>query len=267
MKIAISNIAWTLSDETIIPLMQKYNINGIEIAPTRVWKNPITVRSEEAKAYKKYWNNKNIFLIAMQSLLYGRPELTIFENKEKRANTIAYLSKIMRLAFFLNIKTLVFGSPFNRNTFGITGKRMGELASEFFDTIGAIAKRYEIFFCIEPNPRAYGTDFLNGTMDVFHFVRELHNANIKVHLDTGAMRINDENYAEVIKNAAPFFHFHISEPFLKPVPGMVDHKKVSKALQTIDYDKWISIEMKAVEETHQLKTIDQTLSFVHSCYF
>src|SRR6266498_5383232 len=99
MKIAISNIAWDYpEDEAVASILQKYNIEGIEIAPTKIWIHPNEVSTVDVKAYKHYWKTKNIAIVAMQSLLFGHPELTLFENAESRKKLFTYLKQIIYLA-------------------------------------------------------------------------------------------------------------------------------------------------------------------------
>ena len=53
MKIAISNIAWQIEEEPAIAnLLQQLNIKGVEIAPTKIWQNPLTTTDAEIKKYR-----------------------------------------------------------------------------------------------------------------------------------------------------------------------------------------------------------------------
>ncbi len=80
------------------------------------------------------------------------------------------------------------------------------------------------------------------------------------------MAINNEDYANTILAAQPFSHFHISEPNLVPVPQSVHHVKVAAILKKINYDKWVSIEMKAGESKTHCVQIEKTLEFVTKTY-
>src|SRR5258708_38016909 len=97
----------------------------------------------------------------------------IFNSNEKRIKTINYLRKIIHLASILGAKALVFGSPKNRVIGRLTYSESNEIANSFFSKIGDISKKYDIHFCIEANPKIYGTDFLNTTNELFSFVRKL----------------------------------------------------------------------------------------------
>ncbi len=266
MKIAISNIAWEHSeDTTIATILQKYNIQGIEIAPTKIWTDPTNVTNDDAKAYKHFWKTQGIAIVAMQSLLFGHPELALFENAVSRKNLLNYLKKIINLASILGVKAMVFGSPKNRQKGKLDEKTAQEIACGFFTAVGSVAKQYDINFCIETNPKVYGTDFLTTTDEVIKFIKIVNHPNINVHLDTGAMEVNNEDYESTIITSLPFFHFHISEPNLSPVPQTVNHAQVAAVLRKINYDKWVSIEMRA-EQSANSTQINKTLDFVTKTY-
>lgn len=269
MKIAVSNLAWDKSeDEQVLELLKKYGVTGIEIAPTKVWESPTTVNESEIEKYRQFWNSGGIEIVATTSLLFGHPELTIFENEEAREKTFAYLTEMVRVSSLLGAKAMVFGSPKNRQRFGKNDQETEAIALDFFRRVGEAAKEYGVFFGIEPNPTFYGTDFMNTTGDVIEFVKKLNHPHLRLHMDSGAMKMNEENCEEAIKEGLPLAcHFHISEPQLKPVPaGEVDHKKVAAILQGLNYNKWVSVEMPLALGIEHLQQIDKTLKFVTKTY-
>ena len=77
MNLSISNIAWLEEeDEKVYRLMNKYHIKGLEIAPTRFFKeNPYNSTLEQIKKIKRMLEEKNIEVVAMQSILFGRDDL------------------------------------------------------------------------------------------------------------------------------------------------------------------------------------------------
>lgn len=133
MKIAISNIAWhSHEEESIATVMQELGVKGVEIAPTKVWQSPLAASDSEVTSYRNFWESKGIQIVAMQALLFGRPELTIFQNAEKRKETFEYLCGMIILASKLGIKNLVFGSPKNRIIGNMDINEVEKLAISFF---------------------------------------------------------------------------------------------------------------------------------------
>lgn len=269
MKIAISNLAWDHSeDNRLRNILRKYKIKGIEVAPTKIWQDPIRTSTTELKRYKKYWLDNGISIVATTSLLFGYPELIIFENKKTRKATFDYLLKMIELSGILGAKAMVFGSPKNRRRNSLDKKAAIEIAKEFFYKIGEFAKKYDIYFGIEPNPPLYGSDFILTTTEAMDFVKEVGHPNFSLHLDSSTMAINKEDYEESINLGLPYtHHFHISEPGLKPIPqGEVHHKKIAKLLKSNKYDKWVSVEMPLGTDIDHLSTIETALRFVTKVY-
>lgn len=268
MNIAMSNIAWNKQEDNgVLMLLKKYKIKGVEIAPTKIWQDPTNVSKLEIKKYRDYWNRNNIDIVAMQALLFGHPELALFKDEQTRRETIAYLSRIMNLGNILGAKVVVFGSPKNRVTRGLDKKIVQKIAHEFFSQIANIAKENDILFCIEPNPKAYETDFINTTNEAIALVRLINHPNFRLHLDSGAMTLNGEDYKQSIQKGLSYLsHFHISEPHLIPIgENGTDHKTIAQKLKEVKYDKWTSIEMRQAFDANS-KNIEKTLSFVTSMY-
>lgn len=73
MKLSISNIAWDLSEENkVMDIMRSYNLNGIEIAPTKLWEIPIDLSDQTITDYLKKTESFGLRIVAMQSLLFNR---------------------------------------------------------------------------------------------------------------------------------------------------------------------------------------------------
>lgn len=269
MNTSISNIAWDIKyDNEISKILRNKKINGIEIAPTKVLEEPTRASIEEIKNYRNFWSNKGIKIVAIQSVLYGHPELTIFDNERVRNETLSYLVSMIKVASDLGAKIIVFGSPKNRNISLIKMSRAWEIARNFFYKIGEEAKNYGINFCIEPNPPEYETNFINNTKEAVSFVKKVNHPNFRLHLDLSTLTLNKENYSESIKLGADFLsHFHISEPFLKPVnkKNLNKYKSIIKALKDINYKGWVSIEM-LTEKGKEIEEVTQALSIINKSY-
>ncbi len=271
MNIAISNIAWERKeDKEIVKILQKYDISGIEVAPTKIWKNPLEAKEKEIKEYRNYWLNNDINIVAMQSLLFGHPELTIFDSKQTRGKTIDYLSRIVHLSSLLGSKIMVFGSPKNRLINGLRYDKVLEIACEFFYKIAEICKQYKIFFCIEPNPIEYGADFILNTNEAIKLVTAVNHPHFRLHLDTSTMTINKEPYENSIKNGLSLLkHFHISEPYLEPIrEGVTDHENIAAILKKLHYNdnRWVSVEMRSSGNNSNIEHVNKALELVTKIY-
>lgn len=269
MKFAATNLSWNnLENDSIAEILHEFEVKGIEVAMSKIWTDPAQVKKQELKKYRKYWNSKDIEIVATTSLLFGHPEFTIFSGSESRKQTLKYLKKIICASSILGAKAMVFGSPKNRKTNGESIETVNNIAIDFFSEIAEYAQKYNIYFGIEANPLVYGTDFINTTSQAINLVRQVSHPNFSLHLDTGTMTINGEDYKETINQSLPFaHHLHISEPGLKIIPTeKTNHKDLAIALINSGYRGWISLEMPLGDDTDHPKTIRKTLNFIKTIY-
>ena len=250
MKLAISNIAWSRGDDAAMAaLMRQAGVPGLEIAPTAVFTDPLAAAAGEVDAVRDWWAERGIRVVALQALLFGRPDLVIFGDDSARAATLEHLDGMMALAARLGARALVFGSPKNRARGALPMAEAMAIATDFFRDAGGRAAAHGVVLCVEPNPPEYACDFVNTTAEAVTLVRAVNHPGFGLHLDAGALTLNRESEADAIKSAAPVLcHFHASEPHLKPLgTGGSDHAACAAALRAAHYDGWVSVEMRTAE--------------------
>jgi sugar phosphate isomerase/epimerase len=265
MKVAVSNIAWSRAEEPhVASLLVKSGFRGVEIAPTKVWDQPLEVTEGQAREHRRFWNEHGIDVVAMQALLFGRPELTLFETPKARSATLEYLRGLMRLGEWLGVLVLVFGAPKNRRA-GEAGPAVAErIAVDFFGAAGAHALEHGVVLAIEPNPPQYDCDFVTTSREGLDLVRKVRSGGFGLHLDAAAMTLAGEPLPDAVLDCAgSIAHFHVSEPFLGVVgEGTVGHRSLASALRRIGYSNWASIEMRADPEC----SLPKVLTYVAETY-
>ena len=247
MKLAISNLAWSsLDDEVIARLLQSMGITGVELAPTKIWEDPLAVSDAEVDDYRELWKSYGIEVVAIQSLLFGRPDLQLFGSVNARADTLEYLVQMTRLAGRLGTTAMVFGSPKNRLRGELTELAAARIATPFFRTLAETAAENGVAFCLEPNPARYGADWIITTADALTLADAVDHEGFGINADTGGMTLSGEDPATAIEAcAAAVRHFHISEPDLAPIGASgVNHSLFAAALARVNYSGWRSIEMR-----------------------
>lgn len=262
MKFAISNIAWeTHDDHEILQLLKKYHVAGIEVAPTKIWPDWQGAGYERAHEYQKTMKEQGFALPVMQAILFGKPELQVFD----RASHTAFLEHFRLLADLaagFECKTLVFGAPKNRKRNCISFTDALTIAGELFYNIGEIIKNSGAVLGIEANPVEYGCDFLTNIQDVKNFTEEIASPYIQPHFDSAAVYMCGGNIQDELTKTPDFCHFHLSEPMLEPLAaGVVNHRESLNALKAINYNKWISIEMKQPE---RVEILEESLKLIHT---
>lgn len=269
MNISISNIAWDLDeDEAVAEVLRDQGISGVEIAPSKIWPQPLAASDREIEAYRAFWESRGIRIVAMQSLLFGRSDLTIFQSAEKTRETLNYLKGIIRLGNKLGAHALVFGSPKNRRVETLSQAEIDRIALPFFQRIGETAMQNELAFCIEPNAPLYECDYVQTSREGLDLVRSVGSEGFRLHLDAAAMTLCGEEIEEALSDSLPLMsHFHVSEPHLSPIgSGVVDHFLFATILRKLDYSKWVSIEMRATAKATHLESVRSALEFVRRLY-
>ncbi len=270
MKIAISNIAWDPDErEEVAGVLAELSIDGVEVAPTKIWPDPTAVDEEEIAAYRRWWKERGIEIVATQSLLFGRQDLVIFEDAETRERTKAYLGGMVRVSAQLGAAAMVFGSPRTRRREKTSNDEAMAIAADFFAELGEVAHAAGTAFCIEANPPEYGADFIVSTDEAAALVRLVDHPGFRLHIDASTMTINGESYEDGLKSAAEVVaHFHISEPHLELVDGSgpTDHERLARSLRSSGYDRRVSIEMRNGLTASNVDAVRRALEFVVPIY-
>ncbi len=270
MRLAISNIAWPSgADAAVTPLLHTHRVEGVELALTKVWPEPLDVTADEVRAYRAAWEKQGLPIVALQALLFGKPHLTLFGRESTRGQTLDYLAGMIERAGELGARALVFGSPKNRQRQGRNPDEAWAIAVSFFRELGRIARRHGVCFCIEPNPPAYGCDFVTTVAEGIELVDAVADEGFGLHLDSAGMNLaGDPPAASILAAADRCRHFHVSAPFLAEISGeSVPHGEFAQGLRRAKYQGWLSIEMGEAKETGAWATaIERSLAFVRAAY-
>jgi D-psicose/D-tagatose/L-ribulose 3-epimerase len=268
MKLAVSNIAWTdaIHDEALAILL-KHRVRGVEVAPTRLWPAWQNMSISTAERIRKEFVAAGLEIPAMQSLLYGIPQLNIFGDDTTKSALSTHLERLFPVARALGVRTLVFGSPRNRDRSGLTNSESFTQAVEFFRRVAQHACQHDVILCVEPNPPQYGANFITNWREALALVKAVDTDGFGLHLDTGCIYMNGDDPAEAVRECRDAIcHFHVSEPLLADFSSPeIDHQSAARSLRDIDYEGWVSIEMRCGKTP--LTALDGALEFVASAYF
>jgi D-psicose/D-tagatose/L-ribulose 3-epimerase len=269
VKLAVSNIAWSKEEEpAIASLLQDLNVRYVEIAPTKQWEDPTVVPDSEIEDYKNWWQGYGIEVIAFQSMLFNRPNLKLFEDDSTRAEMASYLKDFIGVAGKMGVKTMVFGSPKNRQKGSMKQEIASSIATSFFKDVGHIASVNGVNFCIEPNAPQYSCDFVTNAAEGIKLVKQVDSKGFGLHLDIACMALANDNIADSIISAAPLLrHFHISSPMLGDVVPRpdVDHEQAAGALRSIGYKGYVSIEMRPMDGSN-LERVKSAVDYAQGVY-
>lgn len=263
MRIAISNIAWDVSeDEAVAALLRANGIDAIDIAPGKYFPDPHTASDADIAAVKATWRARGIEITGMQALLFGTQGLNLFGSEESRAAMLAHFAAICRIGGQLGATRLVFGSPKNRDRGTLSDDAVDAIALPFFRALGDAAAQHGVIICLEPNPPLYGANYMTTSAETAAVVRKVAHPAIRMQLDSGALAINGEDPAQVVADCAALIgHIHASEPNLLPVgDGSTDHARVFSAISTALRNHLVCIEMVATANEPHLQSIARAVA-------
>jgi len=269
MRLAISNIAWDVSeDEAIAKLLQNSDIDAIDIAPGKYFPNPEKTSDVDIMAVKQWWKGYGIEITGMQALLFGTKGLNVFGDSTSQKSMLEHLESVCRIAQGVGATRLVFGSPKNRDRTGLSDKEALAVAISFFQRLGDVAQSYGVIICLEPNPVCYGANFMTTTLETATVVRAVAHPSIQMQFDTGALAINNEDPWQMIQEHGELIgHIHASEPDLLPLgDGNVSHSKMAEALWQSHVNHVVSIEMLATKQEPHMLSIKRALNIAIQHY-
>lgn len=262
MRLAISNIAWDVAeDEAIAELLGHYKIDAIDIAPGKYFPQPAKATTTDISHIKNWWAERGVEVTGMQALLFGTTGLNVFSSPVVQEAMLHHLNAICQIGAGLGAPLLVFGSPKNRDRSGLDDTEATTMAVSFFRSLGDIAYSHGETICLEPNPQCYGANFMTTSAETARVVEQIAHPAIRMQLDTGALAINGEDPATVLRESARLIgHIHASEPDLVPLgDGKTDHGKVSEALMEFLPGKLMTIEMLATQGEPHLVSVERAL--------
>lgn len=269
MRIAISNIAWDVTeDEAIAALLNRHGIDAIDVAPGKYFPDPQAASTADTARVRDWWQARGIEITGMQALLFGTQGLNVFGTRESQAAMLRHLDAVCRIGGQLGATRLVFGSPKNRDRSGIDDAQALAVAVDFFRKLGDLAAGHGVVVCLEPNPECYGANFMTTARETTTVVAAVAHAAIRMQIDTGALAINDEKISELLPaHAALVGHVHVSEPNLVPVgDGGADHASYAAAIANGLPGYPVTIEMVATPSEPHLLSVARAIVVTKAAY-
>lgn len=267
MRLAISNIAWDVTeDAAVAQLLQRYQVDAIDVAPGKYFADPVRTPSSAVSKVRDYWKDHGIDITGMQALLFGTQGLNVFGDDASQTAMLKHLTAVCRIGAVLGATRLVFGSPKNRDCSLVEKADVKNMAVTFFQKLGDAAKAEGVIICLEPNPPCYAANFMINSDETASIVEAVNHPAIRMQLDTGAMKINDEPLDVIDRYAHLIGHIHASEPSLVTLgDGGVDHEAIAKRVSQTLPGHVVSIEMVASTTEAHVVAIERALQ-VATCY-
>jgi D-psicose/D-tagatose/L-ribulose 3-epimerase len=238
----MSNLAWPQLDVgDFAPQLIASGLQGIEIAPSKIWRDTPFVSANAVRAYARKLNHYGLSVSGVQSLLYGEPSLQVF-NRESWPRLVPHLKSMIEIAANLGANIAVFGSPKNRQRGTL---KFDEACNIFVELVSFLLPTLidcGVVLTLEPNAPPYGADFLTTYEETKKVVTSISSPFVRPQIDTGCMKMVDEDYLVAIRDCLPA-HVHISAPNLCSPKGLIDDEAIFSALVQSGYNGWVVLEM------------------------
>jgi sugar phosphate isomerase/epimerase len=238
----------------------------VEIAPTKLWPNWSGASPEAAREVAQRLHDQGFVVPALQSILFGHPELQVFGDPGARSALLDHLEWVATLAQGFGAGVLVFGSPKNRDPGDLDAETAFARAAEVFRQAGERCARSGVSLCLEPNPSQYACRFMTSYRDVVRMVERVDHPAVRVHLDVACIELAGDDTTEAVRACAGrIAHFHVTEPDLADFSAAkMPHDAIGAALRATGYDGFLSIEMR--RSSDPLRSIERAVLKTKASY-
>ncbi|MBI83256.1 MAG: D-tagatose 3-epimerase [Planctomycetaceae bacterium] len=247
MKYAICNETfenWPF--EKSFALAADLGYSGIEFAPFTINKQADAISAEERATIRGQIEDAGLQTVGLHWLLAFTEGLYLTSPEQPvRDRTGTYLAELARLCSDLGGRILVLGSPQQRNLLpGVSLDQGMDLAADVIRKAVPAFEEHNVMLALEPLSPAEG-DFLLTADQGIDLMRRVDSEHVRLHLDVKAMSSESRPIPDIIRDAAPYLiHFHANDVNLRgPGMGEVDFVPILKALQQIDYQGWVCVEV------------------------
>lgn len=223
---------------------------GIEIAPFTLVKEAgvVEIGADQRKEMVKVMGDNGLVCAGLHWLLAPPPKGLHFTTPDKtvRATTVVYLNELIDFCGDLGGKAMIFGSPKQRNTQGISIEEAKKYFAEGMAAVADHAKERDVMIMIEPLDKSQ-TDVVNVTAEAIEIIEKVNKPSIQTMFDFHNTVDETESFVEIItKNFEHIHHVHVMEmdgTYLGTGNGETEYLEAFQLLKDLGYDEWVSLEV------------------------
>jgi len=247
MKFGICNETfgdWSL--EEAVRFAADAGYTGWEVAPFVLTDDIRSFSAQARQQYRATVENAGLEVIGLHWLL-AKTEGYHLTSTDPRVHleTAEYFRDLAQLCHDLGGSVMVLGSPQQRNV--PEGESMVDAiaaATVVLQDIVPTLEKLNVKVALEPLGPQEG-NFLNTAAEARELMALVDSEHVQLHLDVKAMSTESDPVEKVIRDhAEAMIHFHANDPNrLGPGMGDVDFTPIFRALQDVNYDGWVSVEV------------------------
>lgn len=248
MKFAICNEVfrhWPWENQ--LRYAKKLGYEGVEIAPFTFDTDVTAILPGKRAWIRDQAKAVGMNVVGLHWLFAFRPSNIHLTSPYEtyRRPTALYLGALARFCGDIGGKVLVLGSPQQRNLSG--GVPFEKGVANAAAIIKSALPRFEeagVTLAIEPlGPQE--TNFINTAAEARVLISAVNSPWCRLHLDVKAMTTEKTPVPDIIRShISRLAHFHANDPnLLGPGMGEVDFVPIFQALEDVQYDGWVSVEV------------------------
>ncbi|MBE0535464.1 MAG: TIM barrel protein [Phycisphaerae bacterium] len=247
---------------------------GVEIAAfTLVTEGVSEISPPSRKEMVRAMEDNGIVCAGLHWLLAPPPAGLHFTTPDAavRTRTVAYLDELIGFCADLGGTAMIFGSPKQRKTVGISTDEAKKYLAEGLAAVADHAQRRGVMILIEPLDKTQ-TDVVNVTAEALELVKQIDHPAIQTMFDFHNTLDETEPFDVIIRKYYPYIHHvHVMEmdgTYLGTGDGTTTYVKAFQTLKELQFDKWVSLEVFdpapggktiAVESMKALRQIESKL--------
>jgi len=222
---------------------------GIEIAAFTLVKEGVQeIGPAKRRQMVSAMDNSGLECVGLHWLLAPPPEGLHFTTPDAavRKRTVGYLNQLIDFCGDLGGHYMIFGSPKQRNTEGIS---VGEAKKHFAEGLRAVAdhaQTRDIRILIEPLGKR-STDVVNTLAEASQLAEQVNHPAIKIMFDFNNTGDETEDFDVLIKkHHRSIHHVHVQEQGGKHLgtgTAVNDYVKAFQTLKDLKYSEWVSLEV------------------------
>jgi D-psicose/D-tagatose/L-ribulose 3-epimerase len=242
VEYAVHTLLWAerfdIDPEPVVKKVKKFGFDGIE-----VYVSPEQIETFDRMRVKKALEGAGMKCVGSTSLSLATDITSSDEATRKRGidylNNAAKLFSELGASLVTGVTYVAWGKIVGR---GRTEEEWTNSAQSLKEACRSI-RDYKMAIGLEPVNR-FETYFLNTAADAAKLVKAVGEPNVKVHLDTFHMNIEEKNYYDpIVETGELLGHVHCCENDRGIAgTGSVNWDEVFKGLADIGYDRWITLE-------------------------
>jgi D-psicose/D-tagatose/L-ribulose 3-epimerase len=230
-------------------LIGQAGYTGVEIAPfSLVEKGVQEISASERNQMVQDMKNAGIECAGLHWLLAPPPAGLHFTTPDKsvRDKSIDYLNQLIDFCGDLEGPVMIFGSPNQRNTQGISVEEAKKHFADGLSQVADHAQKRGVKILIETLDTSQ-TDVVNTMAEAYELMQEVNHPAIRMMFDFHNTPDETKSFVELVQEYYEYIeHVHVQEmdgDYLGTGNAVNEYIDALQVLKNRGYDKWVSLEV------------------------